>query len=109
MNILNMKFLFQLNICHKEVPEGTSVFDTEPKNGTDIGEFLFIVHGLTRDMLDTMTTNTIKVMVLHHLNNKGNFLAVGHRKEFESMWNNSQLYYNSSHFSKSFSGCLVDG
>ena len=39
-----------------------------------------------------MTINTIKAMALHHFNNEGNFLAVGHSKEFESMWNNPQLY-----------------
>ena len=43
-------------------------------------------------MLDTMTTNTIKAMALHHLNNEGKILAVGHSKYFESMRNNPQLY-----------------
>jgi len=43
-------------------------------------------------MLDAMTTNTIKAMALHHLNNEGKILAVGHSKKFESMWNNPQLY-----------------
>ena len=75
-----------------KVPEGTSIFDTEPEDGTDNGECSFTVHGLTGDMLDTMTTNTIKAMALRHLNNEGKILAVGHSKEFESMWNNPQLY-----------------
>ena len=75
-----------------KVPEGTSIFDTEPEDGTDSGECSFTVHGLTGDMLDTMTTNTIKAMALRHLNNEGKMLAIGHSKEFESMWNNPQLY-----------------
>ena len=53
-----------------KVPEATSVFDTEPENGTDSGECSFTVHGLTGDMLDTMPTNTIKAMALGHLNNE---------------------------------------
>ena len=75
-----------------KVTEGTSVFDTEPEDGTDNGECSFTVHGLTGDMLDTMTTNTIKAMALCHLNNEGKMLAIGHSKEFESIWNNPQLY-----------------
>ena len=75
-----------------KVPEGTSIFDMEPEYGTDNGECSFTVHGLTGDMLDTMTTNTIKAMALRHFNNEGNILAVGHSKDFESMWNNPQLY-----------------
>ena len=75
-----------------KVPEGTSIFDTEPDDGTDSGECSFTVHGLTGDMLDTMTTNTIKAMALRHLNNEGKILSIGHSKDFESMWNNPQLY-----------------
>ena len=75
-----------------KVPEGTSIFDIEPEDGTDNGECSFTVHGLTGDMLDTMTTNTIKAMALRHLNNEGKILAIGHSKNFESMWNNPQLY-----------------
>ena len=37
-----------------KVPEGTSVSDTEPEDGTDSGECSFTVHGLAGDMLDTM-------------------------------------------------------
>ena len=73
--------------------EGISVFDTEPEDGTDSGKCSFTVHGLTGDMLDTMTTNTIKEMALHHLNNEGKILAIGHSKNFESMWNNPQLCF----------------
>lgn len=75
-----------------KVPEGISVFDAEPGDGTDSGECSFTVHGLTGDTLDVMTTNTIKAMALCHLNNEGKILAVGHSKEFESIWNNPQLY-----------------
>ena len=64
----------------------------EPEDGTDNGECSFTVHGLTGDMLDTMTTNSIKAMALCHLNNEGKILVVGHSKYFESVWNNPQLY-----------------
>ena len=74
------------------MPEGTSIFDTEPEDGTDNGECSFTVHGLTGDTLDTMSTNTTKAMALRHLNNEGKILAIGHGNEFESMWNNPQLY-----------------
>ena len=57
------------------MPEVTSIFDTEPEDGTDKGEYSFAVHGLTGDMLNTMTTNTIKAMALHHLNNEGKIFS----------------------------------
>ncbi len=34
----------------------------------------------------------IKAMALRHLNNEGKILAVGHSENFESMWDNPQLY-----------------
>ena len=71
--------------------EGTSVFDTEIEDGTE-GECSFSVHGLTGEAFNTMTTNAIKAIALHHLNNGGKMLAVGHSDKFESMWKNPQLY-----------------
>src|SRR5208282_2820914 len=75
-----------------KVVEGTSVFDTEIEDGTEGGECSFLVHGLTGEALDTMTTNAIKAIALCHLNNGGKMLAVSHSDKFESIWNNPQLY-----------------
>jgi hypothetical protein len=90
-NEIPVSIEYRPSITNK-VSEGTSVFDMEPEDGTDTGECSFTVHGLTGDMLDTMSTNTIKAMALRHLNNEGKILAVGHSENFESMWDNPQLY-----------------
>ena len=58
--------------------EGTSVFDRDIDDGTEKEECSFSVHGLTGEALDTMTTNAIKAMAIHHLNSGGKMLAVGH-------------------------------
>ena len=75
-----------------KVAEGTSVFDADIDDGAEKGDCPFTVHGLTGDVLDTMTTNAIKAMAIRHLNSGGKMLAVGHSDKFESMWNNPQLY-----------------
>jgi len=75
-----------------KVPEGTSVFDLDEEDGTQSGDCAFTVHGLTGEMLDTMSTNAVKAMALKHLNNRGRMLAVGQNNKLESIWNNSQLY-----------------
>ena len=75
-----------------KVVEGTSVFDMEVEDGTEEGECLFSVHGLTGEALETMSSNAIKAHALRHLNSGGKMLAVGHSNKFESMWNNPQLY-----------------
>jgi hypothetical protein len=74
-----------------KVPEGTSVFDKAEEEGTVQGDCSFTVHGLTGELLQTITPNALKAMALHHLNNNGKMLAVGHGKPL-SMWNNPQLY-----------------
>ena len=75
-----------------KVPEGTSVFDLDEEDGTQSGDCAFTVHGLTGEMLDTMSTNAVKAMALKHLNNRGRMLAVGQNNKLESIWNNPQLY-----------------
>ena len=75
-----------------KVPEGTSVFDQEEKDGTEEGDCVFTVHGLTGEACNSMTPNAPKAIALRHLNSGGKILAVGHSDKFESMWNNPQLY-----------------
>jgi helitron helicase-like protein/uncharacterized protein DUF6570 len=75
-----------------KVPEGTSVFDQEEEDGTEKGDCAFSVHGLTGEVLQSMTPNAVKVLALRHLNNNGKILAIGHSDKLESMWNNPQLY-----------------
>ena len=75
-----------------KAPEGTSVFDIDIEDGTEEGDCSFTVHGLTGEILDTMTMSAIKAQALRHLNNQGRFLLVGQSKKLESMWNNPQLY-----------------
>jgi uncharacterized protein DUF6570/helitron helicase-like protein/PIF1-like helicase len=75
-----------------KVPEGTSVFDQEEEEGTEKGDCAFAVHGLTGEILNSMSPNAMKVLALRHLNSNGKILAVGHSDKLESMWNNPQLY-----------------
>jgi hypothetical protein len=75
-----------------KTPEGTSVFDMEEDDGTDEGDCTFVVHGLTGENLETMSTNAIKARALQHLNNHGKVLAIGQSSRLESIWNNPQLY-----------------
>lgn len=75
-----------------KVPEGTSVFDMEIEDGAESGECPFTVHGLTGEMLNTMSVNSIKAMALRHLNNNGKILAVGQSSKYETMYDNPQLY-----------------
>lgn len=75
-----------------KVPEGTSVFDKTEEEGTEQGDCSFTVHGLTGELLQTMSPNALKALTLRHLNNNGKMLAVGHSDKPQSMWNNPQLY-----------------
>ena len=72
--------------------EGTSVFDMDDEDGTEEGDCPFTVHGLTGELLNTMSSNAIKAKALQHLNNSGKMLAIGHSDQWESLWNNPQLY-----------------
>ncbi|KAF8702360.1 hypothetical protein AX14_014404 [Amanita brunnescens Koide BX004] len=79
-------------MLHNKTPEGTSVHDMEEEDGTAEGDCAFTVHGLTGQEFNIMTTNAVKMKALHHLNSQGKFLAIGHKEEAESIWNNPQLY-----------------
>ena len=75
-----------------KTPEGMSMHDLEDEEGTENGACPFTVHGIVGQDLETLTTNAIKAKALQHLNMGGNFLAVGHSPDPESIWNNPQLY-----------------
>jgi hypothetical protein len=80
---------------HSEVnkyPENTSVFDHEEEDGTQDGECPFVVHGLTGEHINTMTSSKLKGIALTYLNNGGKMLAVGHSSELVSIYNNPQYY-----------------
>ena len=79
-------------MLHNKTPEGTSVHDMEDEDGTAEGDCAFTVYGLTGHEFNVMTTNAVKMKALHHLNSQGKFLAIGHKEEAESIWNNPQLY-----------------
>jgi hypothetical protein len=73
-------------------PEATSQFDDDVEDGTEEGDCPFVVHGLTGESLETMTTNKLKGIALTYLNKGGKMLAVGHSSTLKSMYNNLQLY-----------------
>ena len=73
-------------------PENTSSFDDEAEDGTEHGDCPFVVHGLTGESLDTMTSNRLKAIALTHLNKGQKMLAVGHSSKLESIYNNPQYF-----------------
>lgn len=75
-----------------KIPEGTSTFDMEEEEGTEEGECPFTVHGLTGEVLSSMSMNSLKARALQHLNSGGKILAIGHAENAESIWKNPQLY-----------------
>ena len=72
-----------------KVPKGTSIFDQTEEEGTEQGGCAVTVHGLTGELLQTMSPNALKVLALRHLNSNGKILAVGHSDKPQSMWNNT--------------------
>jgi hypothetical protein len=72
--------------------EGTSVHDLDDEDGVENGDCPFVVHGLTGEKLETMTTSKLKALALKHLNSQGKFLVVGHEDKPESIWDNPHLY-----------------
>ncbi|PBK89138.1 hypothetical protein ARMGADRAFT_1047107 [Armillaria gallica] len=82
---------YKASITNK-TPEGLSVYNNEEEDGTEEGDCPFIVHGLTGEKLESMTTSQIKGRGMMHLDNNGKVLAVGQEDRPESIWNNIQLY-----------------
>ena len=79
-------------LLSNKVPKGTSIFDQAEEEGTERGDCAFTVHGLTGELLQTMSPNALKALALRHLNSSGKMLAVGHSDKPQSMWNKPQLY-----------------
>ncbi|KAK0440381.1 hypothetical protein EV421DRAFT_1691191, partial [Armillaria borealis] len=75
-----------------KTPEGISVHNNEEEDGIEDGDCPFIVHGLTGDKLETLTTTALKGLGVLHLNSNGKVLAVGQSDQAESIWKNPQLY-----------------
>ena len=75
-----------------KIPEATSVHDMELENGTEEGMCPFTVHTLTREEYDTTRPEIFKTVVMKHLDDGGKVLAIGHSKNPQSIWKNSQLY-----------------
>ncbi|KAJ2913599.1 hypothetical protein MD484_g6811, partial [Candolleomyces efflorescens] len=69
-----------------------SKFDDETEIGTESGPCPFTVHGLTGDRYEKMTTQQRKAAALRHLKNSGDFLAIGHDPNPQSMYENPSLY-----------------
>ena len=72
--------------------ETSSVHDMEEKEGTRDGLCSLTVHGLTGEEYENATPDTLKAVVLKHLDNMGKVIAVSHEKEPESTCGNPSLY-----------------
>ena len=75
-----------------KIPEATSVHDTELENGTEVGKCPFTVHTLTGEQYESTDIETLKAIVAKHLDDGGKVLAIGHKKEPQSIWKNPKLY-----------------
>src|SRR5277367_253180 len=73
-------------------PESTAVHDNDEEDGTESGSCPFVVHGLTGEEYSTKSIKAIKAIALKHLTSGGKVLAIGHAKEPESIYRNSQLF-----------------
>ncbi|KDR70816.1 hypothetical protein GALMADRAFT_75751, partial [Galerina marginata CBS 339.88] len=74
-------------------PESTSVHDMDVEDGTETGDCLFTVHGLTGSDLESISsTKILRAEALKHLNSNGKVLAIGHNDSPESIYNNPDLY-----------------
>ncbi len=93
-NAAPVEIIYQHSL-HNKVPEGTSIFDNEPADGTSNGSCPVVVHGLLGADLREMPIQTQKVLATRHFKTKdykGGVLAVGHEEQPESMYNNPSLY-----------------
>ena len=82
---------YQHSITNK-IPEATSVHDTELENGTEVGKCPFTVHTLTGEQYESTDIETLKAIAAKHLDDGGKVLAIGHKKEPQSIWKNPKLY-----------------
>ena len=73
-------------------PEATAVNDMEEEAGTETGKCPFIVHGLTGEEYTTKSLKALKAIALKHITDYGSVLAIGHKKEPESIYRNPQLF-----------------
>ena len=55
-------------------------------------EMSFIVHGLTGEEYSTKSLKALKAIALKHITDNGSVLAIGHKKEPESIYRNPQLF-----------------
>ena len=75
-----------------KTPESTAINDMETEDGTESGPCPFVVHGLTGEEFSTKSLKAIKAIALEHLTNNGKILAIGHEKQAQSIYKNSQLF-----------------
>jgi hypothetical protein len=68
--------------------EATAVNDME-EAGTETGKCPFIVHGLTGE---EYSIKALKAIALKHITDNRSVLAIGHKKEPESIYRNPQLF-----------------
>ncbi|KDQ25055.1 hypothetical protein PLEOSDRAFT_1078941 [Pleurotus ostreatus PC15] len=69
-----------------------AVNDMEEEDGTEEGPCPFVIHGLTGAQMEEMSSNALKTLALQYFSQSGRVLAIGQSSDFESIWNNPQLY-----------------
>ncbi|KAF4593532.1 hypothetical protein EYR40_008318 [Pleurotus pulmonarius] len=69
-----------------------AVNDMEEEDGTEDGPCPFIMHGLTGSQMQDISNNALKTLALQYFNQSGKVLGIGQSSDFESIWNNPQLY-----------------
>ncbi|KAF4618642.1 hypothetical protein D9613_009831 [Agrocybe pediades] len=85
--------IFYQNKDNNKQVESRGLDDMEIEDGTESGDCLFTVHGLTGTQLENIAcTKILRAEALKHLDAEGKVLAIGHSSTPESIYNNPRLY-----------------
>jgi hypothetical protein len=75
-----------------KVYESFGLDDQDQDDGTATGSCPFRVHGLASNRVESMSLNDMKTAGITYLREGGKMLGIGYAEEFESIYNNVQLY-----------------
>jgi hypothetical protein len=75
-----------------KIDESYGLDDHEQNDGSDTDTCPFRVHGLASNKIESMSLNDMKTAGISYLQKGGKMLGIGYAEEFESIYNNTQLY-----------------
>lgn len=90
-NSAPVEVIYQHSLTNK-VPEGTSVYDISDADGTEVGAYPVVVHGIVGKQLPMTDIKTQKSLATRHFKGDNGVLAIGHAEHPQSIYNNTSLY-----------------